>query len=84
MTLTMERMRRARNRTMRDERGASTAEYAITVLATVVEKKRTLTASHPSRTSRWPAHHVRAPDDTANPATFRTALPSRALGVAHA
>lgn len=28
--------------------------------ATVVEKKRTLTASHPSRTSRWPAHHVRA------------------------
>ena len=52
--------------------------------ATVVGKKRTLTASHPSRTSRWPAHHVRAPDDTANPATFRTALPSRALGVAHA
>ena len=35
MTLTMERMRRALNRTMRDERGASTAEYAITVLATV-------------------------------------------------
>ncbi|MGO1225830.1 MAG: cation:dicarboxylate symporter family transporter [Brachybacterium sp.] len=52
--------------------------------ATVVGKKRTLTASHPSGTSRWPAHHVRAPDDTANPATFRTALPSRALGVAHA
>ena len=35
MTLTMERMRRALDRTMRDERGASTAEYAITVLATV-------------------------------------------------
>lgn len=33
MTLTMERMRRALDRTMRDERGASTAEYAITVLA---------------------------------------------------
>lgn len=84
MSATKNRMRRSLDRVMRDETGASTAEYAITVLATVVGKKRTLTASHPSRTSRWPAHHVRAPDDTANPATFRTALPSRALGVAHA
>jgi Flp pilus assembly pilin Flp len=33
MSLTKNRLRRALDRVMRDERGASTAEYAITVLA---------------------------------------------------
>lgn len=33
MSLTLQRLRRTLDRTMRDEAGASTAEYAITVLA---------------------------------------------------
>lgn len=33
MSLTLERLRRTLDRAMRDETGASTAEYAITVLA---------------------------------------------------
>ena len=33
MSLTLQRMRRRLDRAMRDETGASTAEYAITVLA---------------------------------------------------
>ena len=33
MSLTLQRMRRTLDRVMRDETGASTAEYAITVLA---------------------------------------------------
>ena len=36
MSLTMKRLRRTLDRVMRDEAGASTAEYAITVLADVV------------------------------------------------
>ena len=36
MSLTLLRMRRTLDRVMRDETGASTAEYAITVLAAVL------------------------------------------------
>ncbi|WP_226986008.1 DUF4244 domain-containing protein [Brachybacterium sp. FME24] len=41
MSATKNRMRRSLDRVMRDETGASTAEYAITVLATVDGKKHT-------------------------------------------
>ncbi|GAA1483671.1 DUF4244 domain-containing protein [Brachybacterium fresconis] len=41
MSATKNRLRRGLDRVMRDETGASTAEYAITVLATVVEQKHT-------------------------------------------
>lgn len=41
MSLTKERLRRTLDRAMRDEHGASTAEYAITVLATIYLLRRT-------------------------------------------
>ncbi|ACU86365.1 hypothetical protein Bfae_25840 [Brachybacterium faecium DSM 4810] len=45
MSLTMKRLRRTLDRVMRDEAGASTAEYAITVLATNRSLGRTYSQS---------------------------------------